>query len=206
MHVGAAYEPAIRRATDAWWLLWREGSVDARDVIWLAGLAVVCLLLCLVSVHDARTRTIPNGYVMAVIGTRVACGVAAVAVDAASPKAPLAMLWPALGDLGWSLCGGLALAAPALGVALLLRHRTGRMQLGGGDVKLLFAVGTWLGAWLGWCAVGVACAIGVVSDLVRRVVSVANGPPRVSLRESSFAFAPALLCGCAAVMAMLANA
>lgn len=206
MRMGATHESAIRRATDAWRLMWQKGSVDPEGVVWLVGLCALCVLLCLISVHDARNRTIPNGYVLAVLGTRAACGVAAAAMDAASPTALLAMPWPALGDLGWSLCGGLALATPALGVALLLHHRTGRMQLGGGDVKLLFAMGTWLGAWLGWCAVGVACAAGVAFGLVGRVAPGAYGPPGTSLRESSFAFAPALLCGCAAVVAMLASA
>jgi len=88
-------------------------------------LAALCCLLALAVWHDVRSRRIPNWLVF---------GAAAAGVALNALPLPLAGglgMWPALG--GWAL--GLALLMPMYAVK----------TLGAGDVKLMAAIGAFIG-------------------------------------------------------------
>lgn len=90
---------------------------------WMAFAPLIVMLLIAAAI-DLRSRRIPNGLTLTVIGTGL--------VQAALPWTGITILQSFAG-----LCVGFALmfALFALGA------------LGGGDVKLMAGVGAWVGAW-----------------------------------------------------------
>lgn len=110
-------------------------------------------LLLVAALTDARGRIIPNEVVLGGVAAHLAFALAA-----SSPSSVLLT----------SLAGGIALAGPALLVGLAIGHATGQTALGGGDVKLLFLVGLWLGPWRGIVAAGLSCVLGVCVSLAAR--------------------------------------
>ena len=95
------------------------------------------------TVTDLRRRAIPNGCAFATALSGLALGVAE-------------------GTLARSLAGGLVVLAMLLLAAGASARVSGAPGIGGGDVKLLSALGLWLGPVTGLAAVALSCLLGVV--------------------------------------------
>lgn len=63
------------------------------------------------------------------------------------------------------LAGGLVIGGAVLAVALLFDHVTGKESLGGGDIKLLFMVGLYLGLWGSLFNLILSCLVGLFMAL-----------------------------------------
>lgn len=197
---------------------------------WLVYAALVCVLLAAALV-DFDTFTIPNGFVIAAIGTwalmmaasaaglvvwPLANSAASVVAQAQAVAMPLvgtsqavapfgvgSMFAPFVGT-GWQAAAldGLAGAVVAGGGVLLLSlafdAATGRTSLGGGDVKLLFAVGLFLGVAGSLLNLLVACIVGLAFALVPGLsrppspTSGASAEQTESLRAKAIPFGPAI--------------
>lgn len=105
----------------------------------------VCVALFVAAIHDLRTRTIPNACVAAVAFARL-CAVAALSATGADPVLLLAE----------SLLGAAAVGTPLV----LSAHLVG--GIGGGDVKLLTALGLCFGWQRGVALVVLSCALTVL--------------------------------------------
>lgn len=136
-----------------------------------ACLAVLATALVVASATDLERRVVPNGCVVAAAlsGTLRAA---------------------ARGELAHALAGALVVLAVMLGAALLSLRARGEPGVGGGDVKLLAAVATWVGPAAGLAVVAAACALGVLWWLAARGVSLALG--RGAPRGEGIALAPAI--------------
>lgn len=130
---------------------------------WVAARAVLAVALGLAAIEDLARRVIPDGCSVAV----AASGAASVAARAAAGEAAGALVADAL-------AGALATLAVMLGAALASWRARGTPGVGGGDVKLLGAVGVWLGPAWGLAAVALSCTAALVlwgaARLVRRAV------------------------------------
>ena len=152
------------------------GAVDAcMAAVFAAGLAWAC-------VADVRRRIIPDAAVgLCVIAW--AGGIAShVALGGVSPFAAVAS-----GLVGSVVTGGFALAC-----SLAADRVSEGESLGGGDVKLLFAIGLHAGALAGLAVLAGACVLSLLYALVRRI----TGRP-----VSDFPFAPFLALSTAALAA-----
>ena len=134
-----------------------------------AVLGVVCFAtlaaaLGVASATDLSCRIIPNGCVLAVACSGFARIVAGVLVG--ERAAPL---------VAGALLGCLSVLVVMLAAAALSARGGRRSGVGGGDVKLLAAVGVWTGPLAGLVTVGVSCLLGVVFwvpyRMVRRALS-----------------------------------
>jgi leader peptidase (prepilin peptidase)/N-methyltransferase len=132
--------------------------------------AVFGWLLLAVAAIDAVSYRIPNllNFAIAVLG--LVAGAAGLA--------------PAFDD---RLIGGVAGFAALWLVSAGYRYSRGRTGLGGGDVKLLGAIGLWLG-WraLPWVVL-IACIIGLAWALLRRLKSGDRLPFGTLLAAGAFA-------------------
>lgn len=126
--------------------------------------AVLACILCGIALVDFDTFTIPNGFVAAVLGVW-----AATVWFMRAPAqgfGPGSMFASSFGDgfvpvLIDGLAGGVIVGGGILLFSLLFEQVTKRESLGGGDVKLLFAVGLFLGIPLGLFNLLLACVIGL---------------------------------------------
>lgn len=132
------------------------GAASAALVACGTGLSVMAAIrtaliamLAAISAHDARTRRIENGSVVAIAGLRafelllVSCG------DLPS----------ALRELRASLFGAAAVLAFLLLSAHIMGRRTSDAGIGGGDVKLFAALGFSLGCARGFSVIALSCAL-----------------------------------------------
>ena len=110
---------------------------------------------------DLASRIVPNGCVLAVAASG-------------------ALRAAARGELVASCAGALAVLAVMLVAAAVTTCVRGESGVGGGDVKLLAAVGTWAGPVLGLVIVGLSCLVGVAGWFAYRAVVALRGtePPR----------------------------
>lgn len=137
-------------------------------------------MLVWVSSSDLRWRMIPNAALGMALAVRVGC---CALVDAS--KLP-------------SLLGaGLAMAIPPMVVALISLRRGGQTGLGGGDIKLLFVMGTYLGWLQGTTALVVGCACGVIF-CVGHALRKHDDARRLGVE--TFPLAPFLFLGCVLVV------
>ena len=95
------------------------------------------------SASDLASRVVPNGCV------------AAVALAGASRAA-------LRGSLAEAAAGVVCIAVVMLAASLASSRLRGEPGVGGGDVKLLSAVGAWTGPVLGLAVVGASCLLGVM--------------------------------------------
>lgn len=106
---------------------------------------LLALTICGLAVVDFRSFRLPNWFTL--------------------PLLALGWIWHALADdgagLAWSLKGSAISMAP-----LLWFYFRGKM--GAGDVKLMAAIGAWLGGWTGLHVLVVSGLAGVVCDLACR--------------------------------------
>ena len=116
-------------------------------VLGVACLATLAAALGVASATDLSCRIIPNGCVLA-----VACsGVVRALVNG-----------PAMALVAEALLGGLSVLGIMLLAAALSTRGGGRPGVGGGDVKLLAAVGVWTGPLVGLATVALSCLVGVL--------------------------------------------
>lgn len=167
---------------------------------------VLACILCGVTLVDVDTYTIPNGFILA--------GIATWAFTVWFMGVPPQGFWPGsdfatqFGDgflpvLADGVAGGLLLGGGILAFSLLFEQVTKRESLGGGDVKLLFVTGLFLGAPLGLFCLLMACFIEIIIAFVLRlsgglpgsdVLNESDGGPGEleSLKTGAIPFGPAI--------------
>lgn len=116
-------------------------------------LVIVVTSLCLAAASDLGSRTIPNGCVAAVAAARMPALACAGDVGAETAE---------------SLAGFGAVFALLLLSAAVSRKVIGSCGIGGGDLKLLSALGLWAGPVGGLAIVGLSCLIALATRLVVR--------------------------------------
>lgn len=131
------------------------------------------VLLCL-SLTDLDSRIIPNSCIAAGIFVWLAYVAALFIVD--SQHAPFA--------LTSGLIGAFAVGAGVLLLSLLMDKLLGRSSLGGGDIKLLFMVGLYLGGYASLINLIFACVLGALFAVVR--------PKKKGEDAHAFPFGPAI--------------
>ena len=172
-----------------------------------ASFALFLVLLAWASAIDLRERRIPNKLVaaMAVLWLAVRVLLAAMAAaccaagfgsgaqigDAALVASVTMMRMIPFGlTLGDGLVGALVLGGGSLAASIAFEHLAHRPSMGGGDIKLLAAVGLFLGWERGlWCLFS-ACLVVLVMQVVSRVREGGKG-----IASQTFPFAPAILVG-----------
>ncbi|MBQ3106784.1 MAG: prepilin peptidase, partial [Eggerthellaceae bacterium] len=129
--------------------------------------AVFIALVIVAALIDLRTMRIPNKLVIALLAlwavrTAVMTWILPALNHAASGSLSSERLL--LGSIlfGGGVAGGLVLGGGTLLTALAFEKITRRPSFGGGDIKLLFAVGLWLGIGRGLACLLIACATSLV--------------------------------------------
>ena len=172
-----------------------------------ASFALFLVLLAWASAIDLRERRIPNKLVAAMavlwLAVRVllaamaaACsagafGVGAQIGDAAVVASAMMMRMIPFGlTLGDGLVGALVLGGGSLAASIAFERLAQRPSMGGGDIKLLAAVGLFLGWERGlWCLFA-ACLVVLVMQMASRFREGGRG-----IGSQTFPFAPAILVG-----------
>lgn len=145
-----------------------DGAGAARALLFAALVAA----LAAASASDLARRVIPN-----------ACS-ATVAVTGALASA-------VAGGLGASLAGAATVLAVMLLAAAASVRARGEPGVGGGDVKLLAALGAWAGPVGGLAVVALSCALGSAWWLARRAAARASAAPGGVRAGASRGVAPA---------------
>lgn len=165
-------------------------------LICMAYLAMFAILLA-AAVVDIRTRTIPNGMVLALAFAWGVLQISLMVNALVSGDAPLA------GAVAGAAAGS-AIAAVAFGMTLFIvvavcERAAKKYLFGGGDIKLLTATALFLGIPAMLVALLAACVISLLYDIIPRIQAKlrtrahkANGIP----------FAPCLACGTALALVM----
>ncbi len=159
------------------------------------GTAFTCVLLgslASATVFDLRERRIPNslvlfmivGWLMLMMGTGVIAGEGAKAGEL----------------LGKGLQGALLLGGGSLLLAVVYERMRGQASLGGGDVKLLFVLGLYLGFAKGSLCVLFACLSAVILAWVVPHTPFANAP---GAKAGQIPFAPTLFAGVALTLVLV---
>lgn len=174
-----------------------------------ASFALFLVLLTWASAIDLRERRIPNKLVIAMaalwLGARVVLVAAAAACCAAGfgsgvqiggaavvASVTMMRMIPFGLTLGDGLVGALVLGGGSLAASIAFEHLAKRPSMGGGDVKLLAAVGLFLGWERGlWCLFA-ACLVVLVMQMASRFREGGKG-----IASQTFPFAPAILVGVA---------
>ena len=159
-----------------------------------AYLVLVCILMA-VALVDLDTFTIPNGFVLAgcVLWLVTIWFMPAPRVDAFSVGSLFA---------GWvhpggavaldGIVGAVGVAGGVLLLSLVFDMVTKRSSLGGGDVKLLFMVGLFLGLAGSMLNLLVACVVGLAFAVVRGLSAPSSQDEDESIRTRAIPFGPAI--------------
>ena len=136
------------------------------------GFAVILLGLSLV---DLETYRIPNGFLIA----GIVCW--AVTIPLVWPKEELSGLSAWIGSrLGVTvqsgLLGGFVIAGAVLLLSLLFEKFSGKEAMGGGDIKLLFVVGLYLGLAVGFFNLILSCIVGLLFVALMKKKRIPFGP------------------------------
>lgn len=153
------------------------------DITWnlVLMLFFVCILY-LVSVTDIYEQMIPDSALLVAVGVRVGYFVC---VEGASWKGALG-LW----------VDGLAISVPLLILVLSMEKILKKEAMGGGDIKLLFVTGMYLGWAQNLLAIFFACIIGIIIGMVQM-----KKQTEESEESIYFPFGPAIAIG--AVLSLL---
>lgn len=142
------------------------------DVEWTSAACAVAEAACLVvlvaalvvaAATDVARCVVPNGCVAAV----AAAGAVRAALGAAAGGG--------LAVAGEAALGATAVLAVMLAAAWASARRSGEPGVGGGDVKLLAALGVWAGPAGGLAVVALSCALGVLGWAAARGLGVLLG-------------------------------
>ena len=109
-------------------------------------------ILCWVVITDIYTQRIPDSAILAAIGFRF---FVFLFLEGLSWK-----------GLGWLIVNGLAVSLPLLFIVSLTEKFFHRCFMGGGDIKLLFVTGMYLGWEKNLWTLFIACLIGCVVGLI----------------------------------------
>lgn len=170
------------------------------SMVWVYGLSVHALALCALgclllglSLVDLDSYIIPNGF--------IAAGIAVWAVSFAFYGLPSQHM--GLGSLFAGLPGGPAAAVAADGLAgafgvagvllvfsIAFEALTGKVGLGGGDLKLVFMAGLYLGLAASMLNLLLSCVLGLVFNLVWARTHPQGDPQAPAPR--AFPFGPAI--------------
>lgn len=131
-------------------------------------------VLFLLTLTDLEDMIIPDG-----------CHVAAIAIWVAF----LPFTWDGWRDTGLHLLSGLIFGGGLLGISLIMDKIMGRDTLGGGDIKLFFVIGLYLGFVGGLFAMIIACVLGLVLQRALRGAG-----------ERAFPFGPAIAIAAAGML------
>lgn len=142
-------------------------------------------------VFDLRERRIPNGLVAGMVALWCVLSICSIMVAKESLDA-----W-ALVTSG--IAGACLLGGGSFCLACAFERVTGCVSMGGGDVKLLFALGLYLGCAGGLACLFVACAASVALRFIIPRTSFAQVPGSV---HGQIPFAPALFVGAVCTFAM----
>lgn len=164
--------------------------------ITLAAYGLVVLLLLAATVTDVRTRRIPNLVPLAIVALwglwRIVLGLAGMHtglgfVEEMFAPAPDVTVPPGLEIGGITVASGI-LGAVVLGGGLLVltvgyEAFTHKQAFGGGDIKLMAALGLFLGLERGIVCLMVACVCSLVYAVIARRIAKAAPPTRGAAGE-----------------------
>ncbi len=165
-------------------------------------------MLCLVALTDIKSRVIPDKVLLGAVVVRFVyfLGEQLFTLESLFPTARQGF-WYGLLAL---LLGGLSVSLPLLLLTVLMERVRKKVLMGGGDIKLLFVTGIYLGWLHNMIAIFLACILALFVVAIRclrnsHVQMVEEGGLRNSrvnsADEQGFAFAPFIAAG--AVIAML---
>lgn len=123
------------------------------------------LILCVVTVTDLRDRRIPDAAIIAAIlvkiGHTILCWSLGKSIGSLNMEELVLaeVLLPLLAD-------GLAVSLPLLLLVLLIEKLWKKEAIGGGDIKLIFVTGLYLGWEKNLWMLLLACVIGVVAGII----------------------------------------
>ncbi|MDE8701605.1 A24 family peptidase [Adlercreutzia equolifaciens] len=164
--------------------------------ITLAAYGLVVLLLVAATVTDVRTRRIPNLVPLAIVALwglwRIVLGFAGMHtglgfVEEMFAPAPDVTVPPGLEIGGITVASGI-LGAVVLGGGLLVltvgyEAFTHKQAFGGGDIKLMAALGLFLGLERGIVCLMVACVCSLIYAVIARRIAKAAAPARGAAGE-----------------------
>lgn len=199
------------------------GAAYFASIMWVYGLGVPAFALCVlgvillvVSLVDIETRIIPNGFVVAIAlvwvvsvllqglewgvffptveGEKEALTASASLFATGSSVVVEDVLsrWTAM--LVGGFLGSFGIAALVLLFSLVVDALCGRPSVGGGDVKLLFATGLFLGFSLGLLNLLIACALALLFRFFAKVRRACGGAQTsggaAPIDDGTFPFGP----------------
>lgn len=136
------------------------------ELLQMLAVGALAVALIVAAVVDLAKRIVPDACVAVVALSRAVWLLA----EVFSAKTSVA---EAGSELLWSLVGGLVVFAMMAASAWVSVRLRGSVGVGGGDIKLLSAVGLWVGPVMGLFVVALACGLTVlvwgISVFVRRV-------------------------------------
>ena len=140
---------------------------------------ILCCILMGLSLVDLDTYLIPNRFILSGIllwtVTAILIGLRDAAADAGTLSG--AALLTAIGSqLLRGLIGGLAIGGGILILSLIFDKVSGKEGMGGGDIKLLFVTGLFLGLAGGFLCLMVACVIGLLFVAAMKNQKIPFGP------------------------------
>jgi len=172
-------------------IVWAYGlTLEALELLLLAS------ALLLASLVDLASLTIPNGVVLFAILVRLAYLLAAGGLGLLD-GGPSGAAVQTMRALGASMLSGLGVYLVLLLVTILADRAFGRSSMGGGDLKLFFLAGLYLGWRQALLLIALACLMGMVFALVTlprdrhaRHSSAEGGRP--GLMGRAFPFGPSI--------------
>lgn len=147
-------------------------AIDASPLTAMASIAayvVLAVSLVYASAVDVRTRLVPLSALLA----SLVAWLLAVAGGAIGGGCPFLFDFGSSRLFSWaiaSVLGGVVTSGVATLCAVTLERRTGSLALGGGDVKLLFVVGLYLGPEGGIASLGIACVLALLWQVILFVI------------------------------------
>lgn len=146
------------------------------------------VLLTAISASDIRCRIIPDVLLAAALAVRAAY----LALCVLAPEAAQVQAGVLAAQCLQSVAGMLGLPAILAAAAALARHITGRVSVGGGDVKLFAVAGAYFGLQAGLAIAFASCLFAVPAAAIQHACDVRAG----RRPDGTFPFAPAIALAC----------